>query len=100
MAEIPNGSDAWSLTRERKLDLIWSGTHPDFRGIAGEANPAAWPAEYIGRRTILVYKRGVGTVLKLLDELTDEEIARKLSFARCMIGTPSSESEINCGMAP
>ncbi len=100
MADALDGSDASSLTRERKLDLIWSGTHPDFRGIAGKVNPAGRPAEHIGRRTILVYERGVGTVLKLLDELTDDEIACKLSFARCMIGTPTSEGEINCGMAP
>jgi hypothetical protein len=73
-----DGKDAPSLTRRSKLDLIWSRTHPDFRGIAGEVNPEAWRPEQLGRRTILAYKPGVGTVLKLLDDLTDDEIAAKL----------------------
>jgi hypothetical protein len=73
-----NGGDAPSLTRERKLDLIWSRTHADFRGIAGEVNPTGWSPEHLGQRTILVYETGVGTVLKLLDHLTDDEIAAKL----------------------
>lgn len=73
-----NGSDAPSLTRERKLDLIWSRTHADFRGIAGEVNPTGWSPAHLGQRTILVYEPGVGTVLKLLDHLTDDEIAAKL----------------------
>lgn len=73
-----DGNDATSLSRQSKLDLIWSSTHPDFRGIAGEVNPEAWRPEHLGRRTILAYEPGVGTVLKLLDDLTDDEIAAKL----------------------
>ncbi|PKP94734.1 MAG: hypothetical protein CVT77_01465 [Alphaproteobacteria bacterium HGW-Alphaproteobacteria-16] len=66
------------LTRDAKLEAIWERTHPDYRGIAGEANPDAWPREQRGKRTILVHQRGTGTVLKLLDDLTDEEIDAKL----------------------
>lgn len=78
MLNMIDGNDAPSLTRRSKLDLIWSRTHPDFRGIAGEVNPEAWRPEQLGRRTILAYKPGVGTVLKLLDDLSDDEIAAKL----------------------
>ena len=35
-------------------------------------------AELQGGRTVLVFCGGLGTVLKLLDDLTDEEIAAKL----------------------
>ncbi|WP_336963703.1 DUF1419 domain-containing protein [Sphingobium aquiterrae] len=66
------------LTRAQKLDLIWSRTHSDFRGVAGDANPDAWPAEHIGKRTITVFEPGAGTVLKLLENLTDQEIADRL----------------------
>ncbi|WP_287104366.1 hypothetical protein [Mesorhizobium sp.] len=30
-----------SMTRGEKLEAIWSATHADFRGIAGETNPDA-----------------------------------------------------------
>ena len=81
---MPNkidSNDIPSLTRRSQLDLIWSRTHPDFRGIAGEVNPEAWRPEQLGGRTILAYKPGVGTVLKLLDDLSDDEIAAKLRLA-------------------
>ena len=58
----------------RTLDHIWSSTHDDYRGYAG----ARWPAALQGKRTVLVFCGGLGTVLKLLDDLTDEEIAAKL----------------------
>lgn len=73
-----DGNEAPSLTRRSQLDLIWSSTHPDFRGIAGEVNSEVWRPEHLGRRTILAYQPGVGTILKLLDDLTDDEIAAKL----------------------
>jgi hypothetical protein len=31
-----------------------------------------------GKRTVLVFCSGLGTVLKLLDDLTDDEVAAKL----------------------
>ena len=63
-----------SMTREEKLEAIWSAAHADFRGIAGETNPDAWPPEHHGKQTILVYVAGQGTTPKLLEDLTDEEI--------------------------
>lgn len=63
-----------AMTRDERLEHIWSSTHDDYRGYAGKG----WPAALQGRRTLLVYCGGLGTVLKLLDDLTDEEIAAKL----------------------
>jgi len=63
-----------AMTRDERLEHIWSSTHEDYRGYAGER----WPASMRGRRTVLVYAGRFGTVLKLLDELTDAEIAAKL----------------------
>ncbi|MCK9549533.1 DUF1419 domain-containing protein [Aquamicrobium sp.] len=71
-----------NLTRKQKLNLIWATTHSDFRGLAGEANPDAWPAEHHGKRSILVYETGVGTVCKLLEDLSDDEIADRLPHGR------------------
>jgi hypothetical protein len=70
------------MTREEKLEAIWSATHADFRGIAGEANADAWPPEHHGKRTILTNVVGRGTTLKLLEDLTDEEIDSRLPDVR------------------
>ncbi|WP_192385453.1 DUF1419 domain-containing protein [Mesorhizobium silamurunense] len=75
-----------SMTREEKLEAIWGGTHPDFRGIAGSADPSAWPAEHRGKRSILVNAGGHGTILKLLEDLTDEEIEDKLRTGKPSTG--------------
>lgn len=63
-----------AMTRDERLEHIWSSTHDDYRGYAGER----WPAALQGKRTVLVYCAGSGTVLKLLDDLTDDEVAAKL----------------------
>jgi Protein of unknown function (DUF1419) len=63
-----------AMTREERLDHIWSSTHDDYRGYAG----ARWPAALQDKRTVLVFCGGTGTILKLLDDLTDEEISAKL----------------------
>ena len=63
-----------AMTRDERLEHIWSSTHDDYRGYAGER----WLASMRGRRTVLVYAGRFGTMLKLLDELTDAEIAAKL----------------------
>ena len=63
-----------AMTRDERLEHIWSSTHDDYRGYAGER----WPASMRGHRTVLVYAGRFGTVLKLLDELTDAEVAAKL----------------------
>lgn len=63
-----------SMTREEKLEAIWNATHADFKGAAGHANPDAWPLEHRGKRTILINGGDLGTILKLLEDLTDDEI--------------------------
>ncbi|MCM2450292.1 DUF1419 domain-containing protein [Agrobacterium vitis] len=63
-----------AMTREERLDHIWSSTHDDYRGYAGER----WPEHDHGKRTVLFYGGRQGTGLKLLDDLTDAEIASKL----------------------
>ncbi|MBN8935994.1 MAG: DUF1419 domain-containing protein [Rhizobiales bacterium] len=63
-----------AMTRDERLEHIWSSTHDDYRGYAGKG----WPAHLQGKRTVLVYCVGLGTVLKPLADLTDDEIAAKL----------------------
>jgi hypothetical protein len=63
-----------AMTHEERLEHIWSATHDDYRGYAGET----WFADQQGKRTVLVYSRGCGTAPKLLDQLNDLEIAAKL----------------------
>jgi hypothetical protein len=63
-----------AMTHAERLEHIWSATHDEYRGYAGEC----WPAEHRGKRTVLYYGGRQGTVLKLLDELADHEIAAKL----------------------
>ena len=63
-----------AMTRRERLEHIWSITHDDYRGYAGER----WAAPLRGLRTVLVYGGQRGTMLKLLDQLTDAEISAKL----------------------
>ncbi|MCK9513933.1 MAG: hypothetical protein M0R28_22275, partial [Pigmentiphaga sp.] len=63
-----------AMTHEERLEHIWSATHDEYRGYAGER----WLPEFRGQRTVLVYGRRGGTTLKLLSELTEEEIQAKL----------------------
>ncbi len=63
-----------AMTREERLDHIWSSTADDYRGYAGER----WPLSDHGKRTVLLYGGTEGTFLKLLDQLTDTEISAKL----------------------
>lgn len=74
--------DTSGMTREQVLDAIWLSTHRDFRGLAGELDPLAWPGQHRGKRTILTHVPGEGTVLKLLEDLTDAEIADRLPRRR------------------
>ena len=62
-----------AMTHEERLEHIWSATHDEYRGYAGER----FLPEHRGKRAVLVYGRG-RTELKLLDDLTEEEIAAKL----------------------
>lgn len=62
-----------AMTHRERLEHVWSATHDEYRGYAGES----FLPEHRGKRTILVYGLG-STELKLLDDLTDQEIAAKL----------------------
>jgi len=74
--------DTSHMSRSEKLEAVWSTTHSDFRGLAGELNPTAWPRQHPGKRTVLVYVAGIGTTLQLLEDLTDEEIQYRLPHRR------------------
>lgn len=63
-----------AMTRQERLEHIWSSTHDDYRAYAGER----WPAPDRGKRTITVYGGRQGTTSKLLDGLTDQEISENL----------------------
>ena len=63
-----------AMSRDERLEHIWSTTADDYRGYAGDL----WPKPMQGHRTIMLYGGKEGTFLKLLDTLTDEEIAAKL----------------------
>ncbi|CAN7702051.1 DUF1419 domain-containing protein (plasmid) [Aminobacter sp. NyZ550] len=71
------GRESWpvkAMTHEERIEHIWSATHDEYRGYAGER----WLPEFRGKRTVLVYGRHGGTMLKLLEELTEDEIQAKL----------------------
>mgnify|MGYP003680704202 CR=1 FL=1 len=63
-----------AVTRVERLEHVWSSTADDFRGYASER----WPAADRGKRTIVCHIKMAGTTLKLLDGLSNEEIAAKL----------------------
>ena len=63
-----------AMSREERLEHIWSTTADDYRGYAG----TRWPTPMQGHRTIMPYGGTEGTFLKLLDTLSDNEIAAKL----------------------
>ncbi|OYX08443.1 MAG: hypothetical protein B7Y01_03430 [Xanthobacter sp. 17-67-6] len=63
-----------AMTRTERLEHIWSATHDDYRGYAGER----WPEAARGKRTVLFYGGRQGTSLVLLDGLTDAQISAKL----------------------
>lgn len=63
-----------TMTHEERLEHIWSATHDEYRGYAGNQ----WLAEHRGKRTVLYYGGHRGATLKLLEDLTDDEIAAKL----------------------
>ena len=63
-----------AMTREERVEHIWSETSDDYRGYADEL----WPEPDRGKRKIVVYGGSMGPNVKLLDELTDCEISAKL----------------------
>ncbi|RWX74823.1 DUF1419 domain-containing protein [Neorhizobium lilium] len=63
-----------AMTREERLEHIWSSTADDYRGYAGQR----WPSVDRDERTVLLYGGKEGTSLKQLDQLTDAEVSAKL----------------------
>lgn len=63
-----------AMNAQEKLDHIWSTTGADFRAYAD----ARFPADLRNRQIVLVYPAAQVKIWKLLDDLTDEEIAAKL----------------------
>ena len=63
-----------AMTREERLEHIWSSTHGDYRGYAGQR----FAPSKRGRRTVLFCGGRQAMNLKLLDELSDDEMAAKL----------------------
>lgn len=63
-----------AMTREERLEHIWSTAAESYRGYAGER----WPASLRGRRTVVVYGHAGNGLAKLLDDLDDNEVAAKL----------------------
>ena len=63
-----------AMTREERLEHIWSSTAELYRGYADYR----WPHASRGRRTVHFFGGKLGSVPKLLEAMTDEEIAAKL----------------------
>lgn len=82
-----------SMTREEKLEAIWNVTHPDFKAIAGGANPDAWPVEHHGKRAVLMDSGGRGAILKLLEDLSDDEIDIRMSAIRARRATKRGDKD-------
>lgn len=63
-----------AMTRDERLEHIWSSTADSYRGYAGDR----WPKNAPGQRTVVLYGGSEGTFLKLLNDLSDDEISAKL----------------------
>ncbi|WP_420408018.1 DUF1419 domain-containing protein [Hoeflea sp.] len=62
-----------AMTRDERIEHIWSATHDDYRGYAGDD----FRPEHRGKRTVIVYGKP-GTRFELLESLTDQQISEKL----------------------
>ena len=63
-----------AMTRDERLEHIWSSTAEPYRGYTGDR----WPYASRGQRTVLFFGGKLGSVPRLLNSLTDEEVAAKL----------------------
>lgn len=63
-----------AMTRDERLEHIWSSTADGYRGYARDR----WPKNAHGQRTVVLYGGSEGTFLKMLTDLTDDEISAKL----------------------
>jgi hypothetical protein len=62
-----------AMTREERIEHIWSATHDDYRGYAGED----FHLKHRGKRTVFVHGQP-GTRFQLLETLSDAQISEKL----------------------
>ncbi|CUX71462.1 MULTISPECIES: DUF1419 domain-containing protein [Agrobacterium] len=63
-----------AMTRDERLEHIWSTTADAYRGYSDQTSPQYLPDQ----RVISLYTKARSARLKLLDDLTDDEIASKL----------------------
>ena len=63
-----------AMTREERLEHIWSSTADGFRSYIGNTGPFAER----GKRAIMFFGGKTASTAKLLDTLTDEEISAKM----------------------
>ncbi|MGO7028544.1 DUF1419 domain-containing protein [Rhizobium johnstonii] len=63
-----------AMTRDERLEHIWSATADAYRDYSDETSPHYLP----GHRVITLYSEAAAARSKLLDDLTDDEIASKL----------------------
>lgn len=62
-----------AMTRDERIEHIWSATDDGYRGYAGED----FRPEHRGKRTVIVYGKP-GKRFELLESLTDLQISEKL----------------------
>jgi hypothetical protein len=65
-----------AMSKSEKLEHIWSITAPDFRAYADQR----FAAGLAGRRIVLMFTAAQARAWKLLDDLTDEEVAASFPF--------------------
>lgn len=63
-----------AMTREERLEHIWSATEDGYRGYADERFPAAQR----GQRVVMMCASWQARTFRLLDQLTDAEVSAKL----------------------
>lgn len=63
-----------AMTRDERLEHIWSATHDAYRGYAD----GSWPGHLRGKRIVILYGERQRTTMTLLDELSDAQISAKL----------------------
>jgi hypothetical protein len=62
------------MTREERLEHIWSSSHDPYRGYAD----GRFPRADRGKRIVIIYGQDRSQEFRLLDQLTDVEIGVKL----------------------
>lgn len=63
-----------AMTREERLDHIWSSTSDEYRGYAG----GGFPPAHRGQRIVMMCAPWQARGFRLLDQLTNAEVASKL----------------------